>query len=195
MMFITDGYDNEWNHNQIIEATKAYMKDETISTKGLMKYVKGPDFPTGGIVTNKDDLLACNINFNVENVDCMVYTDAKWLEFILNQLISNCIKYRHHEDLEYQRCIKLSACDCGDKTELHIWDNGIGIPPQDLPKVFQKAFTGENGRIGAKSTGMGLYIVHRLCRKLGHTVDIISKQGEYTEVIIGFGKNDFVKPQ
>lgn len=172
-----------------------YVRSEHAENDYLIKETELGKIVTKAAVHNKDDLLACNINFNVENIDCMVYTDAKWFEFILNQLISNSIKYRQQDDLEYQPCIKLSACDCGDKIELHIWDNGIGIPAQDLPKVFQKAFTGENGRIGAKSTGMGLYIVHRLCRKLGHTVDIVSKQGEYTEIIIGFGKNDFMKPQ
>ena len=74
---------------------------------------------------------------------------------------------------------------------LRVWDNGIGIPAEDLPMVCRKTFTGQNGRRGAKSTGMGLYIVKSLCNKLGHRLDISSRQGEFTSVTIIFGENDF----
>ena len=78
-----------------------------------------------------------------------------------------------------------------EKVILSIYDNGIGIPNQDLKKIFEKSFTGENGRLGQKSTGMGLYIVKNLCSKLGHQVSAWSSQNEYTEIKIVFGKNDY----
>ena len=74
---------------------------------------------------------------------------------------------------------------------LRVWDNGIGIPAEDLPMVCRKTFTGQNGRRGAKSTGMGLYIVKSLCNKLGQRLDISSRQGEFTRVTIIFGENGF----
>ena len=72
------------------------------------------------------------------------------------------------------------------KVKLHIKDNGIGIPDKDLGRVFNKCFTGENGKDYAKSTGMGLYIVKGLCKKLGHGIKVESVEGEYTDVIITF---------
>ena len=72
-------------------------------------------------------------------------------------------------------------------------DNGIGIPKNDIKRVFDKSFTGENGRIMAKSTGMGLYIVKKLCDKLGHKIIIESEIHKYTKITIIFYKNDFYK--
>ena len=83
-----------------------------------------------------------------------------------------------------------------------IFDNGIGIPRKDLKKVFNKSFTGENGRIGAKSTGMGLYIADRLCKKLGHRIENwvrtkmwMERLTVYTKVKIVFGRNDYLTLQ
>lgn len=139
-------------------------------------------------IQNKDDLLANKIELQVENVKHLVMTDGKWLEFILNQLISNCIKYRRND---VQSWIHISAEDLEDRVILHVKDNGIGIAASDIARVFEKSFTGENGRSYAKSTGMGLYIVKQLCKNLGHTVEIASCQGEWTEVSISFAKNEF----
>ena len=80
-----------------------------------------------------------------------------------------------------------------DKVILEIYDNGIGIPEKDLKRVFDKSFTGTNGRDKVKSTGMGLYIIKKLCNKLGHNISIESKENEYTKVILEFGKNDVYK--
>jgi hypothetical protein len=89
--------------------------------------------------------------------------------------------------------IKISVKDEKDKVYLTIWDNGIGIPKNDIKRVFDKSFTGENGRIMAKSTGMGLYIVKKLCDKLGHKIIIESEIHKYTKITIIFYKNDFYK--
>lgn len=75
---------------------------------------------------------------------------------------------------------------------LVIEDNGIGIEPSDLDRVFDKSFTGINGRMGRKSTGMGLYLCRKLCKKLGHVISVESSVGEYTKVRISFGKMNFI---
>ena len=138
---------------------------------------------------NKDDLLERNIDFITDLKDLKISTDKKWLEFIINQIINNSIKYKKDKD----SYIKISAFEQSEKKVLEIYDNGIGIPSKDLKRVFEKSFTGSNGREKVKSTGMGLYIVKKLCDKLGHNIKIESKEKDYTKVIIEFGKNEHYK--
>ena len=140
-------------------------------------------------IKNKDDLLENNIDFETNIKKVIVNTDKKWLEFIINQIINNSIKYKKDKD----SVIKIISRDEEDKTILEIYDNGIGIPAKDIGRVFEKSFTGSNGRDKVKSTGMGLYIIKKLCDKLGHNINIESIEKEYTKVIIEFGKNDIYK--
>lgn len=137
---------------------------------------------------NKDDLLLNKIDLIVKNIDYKVLTDSKWLEFIINQIINNSIKYKRNIKSSY---IKIETEEDQDKITLIIEDNGIGIPASDINKVFEKSFTGYNGRIMTKSTGMGLFIVKNLIEKLGHKIKIESKEKEYTRVYITFNKNHF----
>lgn len=139
------------------------------------------------MIKNKDEILLNNITVNVENLNIFVYTDTKWLIFIINQILNNSIKYKKKNG---NSLIKIYATEEKDLVNLFIYDNGIGISKSDITRVFDKTFTGENGRKDANSTGMGLYIVKKLIDKLGHKISISSKENEYTEVKITFGKND-----
>lgn len=159
-------------------------KDYIIKEKDLQEIIKNV------ALKNKDDLLENNVTLNVDVQSIKVLTDSKWLEFILNQIINNSIKYK--KDCE-NSFIKMSAMEENDKVCLTILDNGIGIPRCDIKRVFDKSFTGENGRKKAKSTGMGLYIVKKLCDKLGHKIIIESEIDKYTKITIIFSKNDFYK--
>lgn len=159
-------------------------KDYIIKEKSLQEIIKNV------ALKNKEDLLASKVKLDVNVNNIKVLTDAKWLEFILNQIINNSIKYKRNNVESY---IKIIAKEDKEKTYLSIYDNGIGIPKKDIPRVFEKSFTGENGRITAKSTGMGLYIVKKLCDKLGHKINIESKKNEYTKITIIFYNNDFYK--
>lgn len=140
-------------------------------------------------IKNKDDLLENNVVFETDLKAVKVNTDKKWLEFILNQIINNSIKYKKSED----PIIKIESIENEDKVILEIYDNGIGIPEKDLKRVFEKSFTGANGRNKVKSTGMGLYIIKNLCNKLGHNIYIQSEENKYTKVILEFGKNNIYK--
>lgn len=142
-------------------------------------------------VRNKDTLLEQQIALCVHDVDVEVSTDGKWMEFILNQIVSNSIKYQ--KDMG-QKEIDIWVEDAPKESILHIRDNGIGIVESDVPRVFRKSFTGENGRKYAKSTGMGLYIVKNLCDRMGHKIGIRSVADEYTDVWIAFLKNDYFQP-
>lgn len=136
---------------------------------------------------NKDALLEGKIELLVSDVEKEVYTDTKWLEFIINQVINNSMKYKK----EKKAYIKIVAIEEKEKTSLIISDNGMGISPTDIPKVFDKSFTGKNGRKNSSSTGMGLYIAKNLCQKLGHTIEVKSQEGTGTVVTISFYKNNY----
>lgn len=114
-----------------------------------------------------------------------VYTDEKWLIFILNQIIENAVKYRREE----QAKITITMEENEKAISLIIRDNGKGICAEDLPRVFEKGFTGENGRTAdAHATGIGLYLCHKLCNALEIDMYIKSKEDFYTNVILSFSK-------
>ena len=157
-------------------------KDYFINEVDLSKVIKNVG------IKNMDDLLDNKVEFIVDKTNYKVFTDSKWLEFILNQIINNSIKYKRNIDNSY---IKIYVKDNLDTTVLIIEDNGIGIKSSDIRQVFDKTFTGTNGREKTTSTGMGLYIAKNLCKKLGHKIEIESKENEYTRVFITFAKNKF----
>ena len=137
-------------------------------------------------IKNRSELQQRGISLSTEGLDTEVMSDSKWLGFMLGQLMGNSMKYEATE-------ISVSAEVLPDRTVLRFRDNGVGISEHDLPYIFEKSFTGENGRTHGSSTGMGLYIVSKLCGKLGHGISAESKQGEFTEIIITFGRNDLYK--
>lgn len=164
-----------------------YMRSEITEKDFIISEVSLKDIVRSVSLKNKDDLLENKIELEVNVDNECVYTDKKWMEFILNQIISNCIKYKKEKD----SFIKIISNVSEDKVNLIVYDNGIGISKGDIKRVFDKSFTGKNGRDKIKSTGMGLYIVKNLCSKLGHNIYIESDLDEYTKVIIEFGKNNY----
>lgn len=167
-----------------------YMRSNDAENDYLIKETRLDKLVGNVLIKNKDDLLENKIDVFVDTREQSVMTDAKWIEFILNQIINNSMKYKR---ADVDSVIKIEAKDTSNSTTLQIYDNGIGIPKKDLPNVFKKSFTGENGRKGAKSTGMGLYIAKKLCTKLGHNLEIESEENRWTRVSITFGKNDYYK--
>ena len=131
---------------------------------------------------NRREFINRKININIEDVKGRAITDIKWIEFILNQIIINSIKYSKEE----RASIKAYTLNGVDNIILVIEDNGIGICSEDISRVFNKGFTGRNGRLYGKSTGIGLYLCKKLCLKLGLDIVIESKEGEGTRVKIIF---------
>ena len=111
---------------------------------------------------NKYSFIQCHIQAEVNCKDT-VYTDTKWIAFILNQLVLNAVKYRRDTDPR----IRIFTEKTSQGVRLTVADNGLGIPEEDLPRIFDKGFTGSNGRARGRSTGMGLYLCRKLCAKLG----------------------------
>lgn len=172
-----------------VEQVLYYVRSENAEKDYLINENSLNDIVGNVVMRNKDDLLEKNIELTVSGVDKLILTDSKWLEFILNQIINNSVKYINGTD---HACIRIQARAEGtEKTVLTVYDNGIGIPEDDLNRVFEKSFTGKNGRIGVKSTGMGLYIVKKLCDKLGHGLLIESREQEYTKVSLVFMRNPY----
>lgn len=167
-----------------------YVRGENAENDYIIKEIDLNNIISKVAIKNKDDILENDILLQVDNVNRKVLTDSKWLEFIINQLVNNSIKYRRNS---VESHIHIFSEENQKNVKIIVEDNGMGISVSDLPNVYKKTFTGENGRIHAKSTGMGLYIVKNLIDRLGHRIEITSKQGEYTRVTIIINKNDFYK--
>jgi len=147
-----------------------------------IKQVNLQDCIKASIQNNQFFLIKNHFEMNVECCDILVYSDSQWLVYILDQLMSNSLKY------------------CSDHPQLHIWserkenqtylyieDNGEGIQKSDIPHVLEKGYTGSNYHNGKyKSTGMGLYFVDMIIKKLGHDLKIESEYGAYTRITIVF---------
>ncbi|WP_123039521.1 sensor histidine kinase [Cohnella candidum] len=117
--------------------------------------------------------------------DSTAETDPKWMSFVLHQLVANAIKYSKTKPGSKKLLVAIEAASGGGCT-LTVRDEGIGIPPQDLPRIFDPFFTGENGRSTEESTGMGLYLAKRVCANLGHGLYAESTLGLGTEMKVTF---------
>ena len=171
-----------------VEQILYYVRCENANNDYLIKEWDLDTIIKNVALRNKDDLLALNIDFKVNNCNFKVLTDSKWLEFIINQIISNSVKYKKEKD----SIIEITGEEFNNFVVITIYDNGKGISKSDLPRVFNKTFTGNNGRkTSSKSTGMGLYLCKELCEKLGHKIEIDSKVDKYTKVMITIYKKDF----
>ena len=117
----------------------------------------------------------------------MVYTDRKWIEFILNQVILNCVKYCREQPV-----FMVSTKREQDGVRLTVEDNGTGIRAEELSRIFEKGFTGSNGRDHERATGMGLYLCRRLCDKLGIGIKAESEYGRGTRIILVFPVSNYI---
>ena len=124
------------------------------------------------------------IKLNYVSHETIVISDKKWLSFAIEQMLGNSVKYSSAGGE-----ITIETCE----NKLVIEDNGIGIKEEDLPRIFEKGFTGFNGRYEKKSSGLGLYLCKKTLDKLGHHIEISSKVGEGTRVEITFPKEDTLR--
>ena len=135
----------------------------------------------GAIQAHKTLLIQNGIRIETENLNENIYTDGKWAAFMLGQLLQNAARYRGEAPV-----ITLSSKRLGRQVQLTIQDNGIGIPAYELPRVFDRGFTGSNGRKRGGSTGMGLYLCKRLADVLEIRLQIQSTEGMGTCVTLTF---------
>lgn len=163
---------------QYVNMALGYLRADSISSDLLIK-----KYDLDGIVKQvirkfAKEFIRRKISLRYDTLSCEVLTDEKWLAFVLEQLISNALKYTKEGNITLYM-------DSGPGKALVIEDTGIGIRAEDLPRIFEKGFTGYNGRADKRSTGIGLYLVKRVINMLGHTIRVESELGKGTKVILG----------
>lgn len=171
-----------------VEMALFYARSDEVYKDYLIKEINLKDTVYEAIARNKSYLINNSMQISVDNLDEVVYSDNKWIIFIINQILINCVKYSDKDRKE----IKIYSEKIKDGIRLCIEDNGIGIKESEIARVFNKGFTGSNGRNNRKSTGIGLYLCKKLCDKLGIYISIESKLNEYTKVKIFFPKGDYL---
>jgi signal transduction histidine kinase len=160
-----------------------YARSNAVEKDYLLNPVRLSEPVGDALKSNSRFLIGHNIAIRTENLDFEVFTDSKWIAFIIRQLIDNAVKYGG-KTLEFRGEQRTNGI------ALFVRDDGIGIPEQDVGRVFQKGFTGVNGREYGRSTGFGLYLCKKLCGKLGLGISLTSQRGEGTTVAIFFPKSD-----
>ncbi|WP_291653023.1 sensor histidine kinase [Clostridium sp.] len=172
--------------NSVIYGSRATVASEDIFIKEenlgnvVKKSIRNNSF---FLIKNKIEVVTSNLNYNI-------YSDGKWIIYVIDQLINNAIKYSKENGK-----IEFYAEDNREYIKLCIKDNGIGIEKEDIDRIFNKGFTGSNGRNKVyKSTGMGLYFTKKVLNKLEHEISVESNKGEYTLFNIYFYKiSDYLK--
>ena len=166
-----------------VEQVLYYARSNNVEKDYYISKTKLSEIVNGAILKNKNILLSNKINLEIGDIDKQVVTDSKWTIFILNQIIQNSVKYMN-KDI---KTMKIYAEGKKEKVILYIQDNGMGVGKGEIARVFDKGFTGENGRIlGKKSTGIGLYLCKKLCDRLGLGIEFNSQKDIGTEVKIIF---------
>lgn len=170
-----------------IEQVLFYARSSTVEGDYIIKKIPLKNSINSVIRKNANILIEKRVKIQLEDIEKKVYCDSKWIEFILQQIISNSVKYMDKDE----KYIKIRCLEKDKNIILKILDNGIGISEKSIEKVFEKGYTGENGRKYNNSTGMGLYLCKKLCLKLGLGISIKSKLGVGTEVTIVFPINNY----
>ena len=173
-----------------IEQALYYARSNTVEKDYIIGKVELREIVNTAVIKNKNLLITNKVNLDLHDLDRCVYTDSKWMVFILNQIIQNAVRYGKKEDQK----LEIFAKEEKEKVILFVKDNGIGIKSSEICRVFEKGFTGENGRIiGKKSTGIGLYLCKKLCEKLEIGLELESEKDVGTKVAITFPMGSYNK--
>ena len=188
---ITKSIDEELDKvENYIEQALFYARSNTVEKDYYIRKVVLKEIVNESIKKNKSSLIQEKISIDIHDLEIEVNTDNKWIVFILNQIIQNSIKYRKKEN----SVIEIYANQGKENVILYVKDNGIGIRQGEITRVFEKGFTGTNGRLSnKKSTGIGLYLCKKLCNKLGIGIELNSVQNEGTEVKLVFPKDSYIE--
>lgn len=180
---VTTSIDEELDKiDRYVEQVLYYSRSENVEKDYTINSISLKQVVNSVILKNKKDFIYKKIVLDINDLDVKVNSDSKWLEYIINQIIVNSIKYSKLEN----PIIKIYTKKNKENIQLIIEDNGIGIDKKDLLRVWNKSFTGENGRKAYKSTGMGLYLCKQLCEKLQHNIEIESEVNVGTTIKIIF---------
>ncbi len=173
-----------------VEQALFYARSNTVEKDYYIRKTSFSEIVNEVILKNKSFMLEDKVSVNLHDLNLSVNTDSKWIVFILNQIIQNSIKYKKlNENLE----IEIYANEGKENAILYLKDNGMGIKQGEVPRVFEKGFTGTNGRIiNKKSTGIGLFLCKKLCDKLGILISISSEENIGTEAKLVFPNSSYI---
>ena len=169
-----------------VEQVLYYSRSDEVGKDYIIKKTELSQVVKSVVKKNQRDFIGKRISLQLGDLDEIIYSDAKWIEFILNQIVGNAIKYSKGKDDK----IKIESKALNNSIVLTIEDNGVGINERDLSRVFEKGFTGENGRKFGKSTGIGLYLCKKLCDKMGLGLNIESEENKGTKVTVIFPRTE-----
>ncbi len=164
-----------------IERALFYARTETPDRDCVIRQAALSEIVFQAIENHRTLLIQNGVRIETQNLDYQVYTDKIWVVFILGQLLQNSARYRGTDPV-----ITISAKPLGKQVQLIIQDNGIGIPAHELPRIFDRGFTGSNGRSRGGSTGMGLYLCKKLSGFLALDIRMTSKEGAWTCATLTF---------
>ena len=188
---------------QYVEMVLGYLRTEDMSSDlklsrcSLDRIIRDQIHKYAGIFVSK------KLTLTYESISQDVLTDEKWLGFVIGQILSNALKYTRTGEIRIYLEKKLSLdtddvsisignddCNKVENFTLVIEDTGIGIRAEDIPRIFEKGYTGVNGRDDNRATGIGLYLSNKIMRKLGHRLYITSTEGKGTKVFLEFSVED-----
>lgn len=188
---VTKSIDEELDKlENYVEQALFYARSNNVEKDYYIRKCSLKNIVNESIKKNKNNLIQEKISIDIYNLEQEVNTDSKWIVFILNQIIQNSIKYKkQNADAK----IEIYSEKKKENVILYIKDSGIGIKKGEITRVFEKGFTGTNGRIvGKKSTGIGLYLCKKLCDKLGISIELNSVENEGTEIRLVFPINSYM---
>ncbi len=164
-----------------VEQALFYARSGTVEKDFALRRTTLRELADAALRKNSALLIESGVRIHMESLNAEVLADPKWVEFILGQILANSVKYRKAAPEVF-----FDASISGREVTLTVEDNGVGIPQKDLGRVFEKGFTGENGRRVRRSTGIGLYLCKQLCDKMGLGISILSVEGTGTAVSLVF---------
>lgn len=166
---------------QYVEMVMMFLKLEERSRDYVFKKYDLDSIIRDALRKFSGEFIMRKLNLEYEPSEVKVLTDEKWLSFVIEQVISNALKYTPEGSIS----IKLK-----EPCTLCIEDTGIGIAAEDLPRIFEKGYTGLNGRADKQASGIGLYLCRRICDELGHSISAVSEPGKGTCVMLGLGRRE-----
>ena len=169
----------------LVEQAMFYARSRMVEKDYVLKRVSLKELTASALRKNARLLVESRASVEQSGLEPEVPADGKWVDFILTQLLVNSVKYAGERPL----ALRFQGREEADSVVLTVSDNGPGIPPEDLPRVCEKGFTGQNGRRGRRSSGMGLYLCRSLCGSMGLGFSVQSRLGEGVQVSIRFPRN------
>ena len=166
-----------------VEMVLAYLRLDADSTDYVLREYELDAIVRGAVRQFSGEFILRRLAFEFRPTNARVLTDEKWLSFVLEQLLSNALKYTPEGGV---------SVFMEQPGVLCIRDTGIGIAPEDLPRIFERGYTGFNGRTDKHASGLGLYLCRRVCRNLGHTIAIASEPGKGTTVRLNLARKKLI---